>query len=339
MKKVYLQISVIVLTLGFTIIMSGCSMSTTPDSVVTVTASPTFEIPTTQPPTSTHEPTLTNTPTSSPTLTKTATASRTPTVTASPTNTATWTPVPTLHPDEALEEVLKLYADNGGCELPCWWGITPGETTWEATHQLLAPLGIIAEGASSRNGVVIFSTEFIVPKRINPRGYLGSAIWVKDGVVIAISLGGNRVMDGFDYSLAGLLEMFGQPEEIWLEIHPKSSDDKPYYYLQLFYPTLGIKIGSQRGFAQVREDVITLCPAEFSDYSKVSLGFLLWSSTETVDFKEIDKVLLDDLIPWHPDKYQLLEDLTTDIDNAAFYETYVNPNTNDCFDVALDAVP
>jgi hypothetical protein len=38
--------------------------------------------------------------------------------------------------------LAQMLADNGGCELPCWWGITPGETSWEETIRVFTEQGI-----------------------------------------------------------------------------------------------------------------------------------------------------------------------------------------------------
>ncbi|MFT3893686.1 MAG: hypothetical protein QM730_18815 [Anaerolineales bacterium] len=80
------------------------------------------------------------------------------TPTPHPTLSATQTIVPTLSTDEALQQIKELYKDNGGCDLPCWWGIVPGETTWEQTKQLLGPLGIM------KNDYF----EVLVPREMDP---------------------------------------------------------------------------------------------------------------------------------------------------------------------------
>ena len=50
-----------------------------------------------------------------------------------------FTPMPTfIHP---LETMKELYRTNGGCQLPCWWGIHPGLTTWPQVRQLLDRFG------------------------------------------------------------------------------------------------------------------------------------------------------------------------------------------------------
>ncbi len=78
------------------------------------------------------------------TITPTQRASTvTPTVTRtlSPPHLLQWTPGAKLPPDEVEKKIMSLYSNNGGCELPCWWGITPGKTTGAESLSLLAPFG------------------------------------------------------------------------------------------------------------------------------------------------------------------------------------------------------
>ncbi|MCP4538783.1 MAG: hypothetical protein GY832_16745 [Chloroflexi bacterium] len=30
---------------------------------------------------------------------------------------------------------------NGGCDLPCWWGVTPGQSEWQTVMDLTETLG------------------------------------------------------------------------------------------------------------------------------------------------------------------------------------------------------
>ena len=43
----------------------------------------------------------------------------------------TYTPFSTLSPSGSISLVLELLQNNPSCLLPCWWGITPGETSWQ----------------------------------------------------------------------------------------------------------------------------------------------------------------------------------------------------------------
>jgi hypothetical protein len=77
----------------------------------------------------------------------TETASVTPITTATAVP-PTLTPAPTLTTRQAQEMVLDLLKNNAGCELPCYWGITPGETTWQDALIYLASFSERFEGGN-----------------------------------------------------------------------------------------------------------------------------------------------------------------------------------------------
>jgi hypothetical protein len=89
--------------------------------------------------------TATVVPTRIPTLTPTSTPTPEPTLTPSPSPSPTPTSIPSLPPDEARLLFLDLLANNGNCHLPCFWGITPGVSSFQEAQAKLTPLGSIAE--------------------------------------------------------------------------------------------------------------------------------------------------------------------------------------------------
>jgi hypothetical protein len=281
-------------------------------------------------------PTATASPTFIPTETPLSTVIPTATPTPPPTPTSTRTASPTLSPDQAVEALQKLFADNGGCQPPCWWGITSGKTSWEEARAKLSPLGQIFKPLI-QNGVERYDFELIVPEEIDPLGYFWPTLWVKNGVVTAIGLNSGWISRDFDYSLAGLLSTFGRSEEIWLELYPKSIDDKPHYELDLFYPTKGILLNAT-GNAQVQGDIMTICPREFRR-GQYPPAVLFWWSPEEISYKSFGFSVLGGLTNMDTSDFYLLEDLTKNFDETAFYRTYLDSETTACFDVDLTKLP
>ena len=78
--------------------------------------------------------------------------------TMSPTQTLTPTIIPTLPMEEARTRLLDLLANNGGCHLPCLWGITPGRSSFQEAQVILAPLGSLSD----------FTSLFPSPGEISP---------------------------------------------------------------------------------------------------------------------------------------------------------------------------
>jgi len=72
------------------------------------------------------------------TTTKTLTPTLTPVATSVP------VAIPTLPEEEAHNRLLALLSNNGGCHLPCLWGITPGLSNYQDAQIILMPLGSIS---------------------------------------------------------------------------------------------------------------------------------------------------------------------------------------------------
>jgi hypothetical protein len=98
----------------------------------------------------------TNTPHISPPTRTPVPDTATPTAvpnTATPTAiplTATPKPLPTatLTNEQIDANLTELMLTNGGCELPCWWGILPGETSIDSARESLKALGASFPGAT-----------------------------------------------------------------------------------------------------------------------------------------------------------------------------------------------
>jgi hypothetical protein len=136
--------------------------------------------------------------------------SRTMTLTPKPTATTTWTPLPTLAYAEARAMVRDLLENNGGCKLPCWWGIVPGETDWSSAKQCLSQFTTVGEGQkhwfSEYSGIMQYTMWSAYQYRL---GSLtgGGGIMVKNGGIqrLLITTGTSA------YRLSQLLKEYGKP--------------------------------------------------------------------------------------------------------------------------------
>lgn len=86
---------------------------------------------------STTTPTQSETPVSSSTL-----IPPTSTSTSTPTETSTATPPVTLEPEQAKETITTLLQDSVDCEAPCFWDITPGQTTLSEVINIFIHFGL-----------------------------------------------------------------------------------------------------------------------------------------------------------------------------------------------------
>lgn len=85
------------------------------------------------------------TPTLMPAYTITVvTSTLTPVDTITPSPSPTPTNIPTLPAEDARKKLLDLLANNGDCQLPCLWGITPGKSTNQEAQSVLSSLSGIS---------------------------------------------------------------------------------------------------------------------------------------------------------------------------------------------------
>lgn len=114
--------------------------------------------PTIQPTQETHVQSPTKLP-----VTDTVFPTLTPTLTVAETfsPTATQTLLATLDPKSVKETAYPLLQDPMNCAAPCFWGITPGNTSMDKTRAFFGPLGFIhREGTDPNSGRDFYSVAY-----------------------------------------------------------------------------------------------------------------------------------------------------------------------------------
>lgn len=317
------------------ILLAGCTDLDNHDGIPSTTSTNTVEVSVSWTPiVHLSSPTATEfSPSVTPTFTPLQTKNKTP----RPKSSSTWTPIPTLPRDEAIEAMLSLYKDNEGCQLPCWWGIYPGKTTWESARKLLDPIRPTTRYVvNSTLDTYTFYLE--VSQDMHPLKYVESVLWVKDGFVRAIALNASWIKEDFDYSLSGILRTLGQPEEIWIKVNTDTMMDLPFYELDLFYPSKGILINSSGEARAVNDIAVTICPKEFRR-GKFPPGILLWDPSHLYSYQEIGSDLLGGSRDIGGESFYLLRKIAFDFNEEDFYNAYKDPTINDCFDIDMDKLP
>lgn len=188
----------------FTIILTGCGSED-----IEMTRQPT-QLPTR---TVTASATMTASPiqpTETPTITPSITPTRTPTLKPS------LTPLPTLPTETARAYVLGLLEDNGGCQLPCWWGLTPGETDWDAAEQFLASFSSLMatyRDSPMAQDFFAFSYIYYLPEPQFP-SYAEIRITIRSEKITQLNISG---IDGANaYQIRSMLKRYGQPDSVWI---------------------------------------------------------------------------------------------------------------------------
>lgn len=210
-------------------------------------------------------------------ITRTATSTATPTIAIEPTLTETpgniiptligkltLTPIQTLSTSSREEKLQELLSTNLGCKLPCYWGMMPGETTWEKAQEFLAPFAneILSGdfGYFKENGVIV--PKATTAARFTVTGYPKELVidfLVSNGTITEISV--DHDTNKIRYSLDKLLAELGQPEEILIYLEPETPTGKPWYVFHLYYPTAGV-MASFEGEAERTGGSIKYCPTE-----------------------------------------------------------------------------
>jgi hypothetical protein len=238
-----------------------------------------------------------------------------------PTNTPTWTPLPTLPPAEAQALVLELLETNGGCDLPCWWGMTPGKTEWLPSKAFLDSFAIdIYPKVNPKNTGKYYTFE--VPKLFDSDGKYNLSIHAIDGIIDTFNTSGG-------ITLSEMLSGYGIPKDI-LIFAKSSSSMLPYasYELVLYYPDQGI-FAIYEGETQHGRR-LQICQSEFiTSYPPPYL--YLWSPGKNKTFDDIREEI--QMPRGRYAIYYPLEDLSG-MSIEEFYTTYVDPmNANVCFEI------
>lgn len=194
------------------------------------------------------------------TATPTVSIVTSPNLTHTPLPTGTPTPVPTLPVEQANTKFLELLSDNGGCRLPCLWGITLGKSTYQEAQAILYPLsgisgllaGFLPEGGAifpnyaEENLKLSANVGFNVKNltgnqmvsRINfeARGMQTDGLLVYDSVLFTEWLRA--------YTLPTVLSEQGIPAAVMVSTDSGIGRGKhvPGFYVVLLYPDQGILV-------------------------------------------------------------------------------------------------
>jgi hypothetical protein len=167
--------------------------------------------------------------------------------------TRTLTPLPTFSPTMASWEIVTSHAPvplpaakakvaellktNGGCTLPCWWGIEPAKTSYTTAFNQLSPLSSFI-AVKKYDEVGSFDAEFRFPvPETNSSRELTITYKVEKEIIQLIEV--NPGKDN-QYRFSQFLKDHGDPEEVWIEglIDPGSNNP---FTLFFYYPKKGIE--------------------------------------------------------------------------------------------------
>lgn len=306
---------------------------------ISLLANCTSPLPTSPSPTERVAPQATDTLTHKPSETATRTPSSTST--PSPTPTLTWTPLPTLSAQQSQVKINELLETNGGCELPCWWGITPNETKWTETLYSIKPFIFdVQESTDVRieNGKELLYTNgqfyFDIPGEAESGQVTLGAI---DDIVIGMTV--YPPVAERRYKMHQLLALLGPPKQILINAQSSSPiSELPPTVLTLDYSDVGIWASYGYIPIQVGENLV-ICPKSrlgtVSIYDNVGGRLRLFdparNSNLSISIEEYANMVGGFTA-------MKLEDVTN-MNIESFYNTFVDPEPQVCLETPANLWP
>jgi hypothetical protein len=255
------------------------------------------------------------------TFTLTASPSSTISPTHLPTFTSAASPSPSYSPEEIQAQIDDLLATNGYCQFPCWWGLMPGETTFDEAQRFVAGLSESSAPWINERQIFAFSARIPVPEPISLLGelYYRSVSSEKTGGLLRA-----QAVFGYAYTMTEVLEMLSEPSDIQFTVSLLFYSNTYNFDLFLFYPEDGIIV---RFISQTTtpdpETEIRICDLDtkFTE-NYFGAGFLFWNPQENITFDEaIHLIFLGGL----PPDYASLENISN-MDPHTFYINFSQPD-------------
>jgi len=226
-----------------------------------------------------------------------------------------------LPADQAEARVVELLKTNNGCKLPCFWGITPGHTSWNEAKSFLEAFSSRTDGMNftKRSG---FLSEFYFPLKDNTPVDLHLRLIIDNNLIQEVSV---MDFDAPSYHLAEFLANNGMPDQVWLLTYSQVSyggGDVVPFPVYLFYKDAQMIVAYGYGQGIVKGDQITGC-------IEGSPSLYIWSLDKSLTFQEAGKLGGY----YQPsDKFLEISDATQGKLNAKkFYESFKEPRVETCF--------
>lgn len=274
--------------------------------------------------------------------------------TAHPYITITSTNLPTLSIENAQLKYLELLDSNGGCHLPCFWGMTPGISGNQDAKSVLIPLMslsrladsstspqlvnfVLSEGdLESNTKVEIYYTDDGIINRIFFQAQLFQVGVAGNPSAIKPIFNNRAFGDQFHaYTLPKILTDHGKPEVAFISTDggPERGEEVPGFYLLLVYPEQGILVNYTTS-RKIKEELVLGCPSD----AHVEIYLYPQSQNETIT-DILSETHWATIWPVPSDKagWQTIEQATS-MTLEEFYEIFHQP-TDNCIETPLDNWP
>lgn len=257
------------------------------------------------------------------TLTPTATMEATPlpTATATQTPVVTLTPLPTFAPDELETAVADLLANPMNCDVPCWWGAIPDETTFFEIHQFLELhqltdyMRYLSQEAPNDRFELLMG--YYNDENGDGRYDFRVSYGFQNDVLTSL-------VSGHAPLISDVIEKFGQPDEILISASNDVRTWPPLIKIYLVYLQESMALGYVT-VGDVQSDLVKAC---FAD----EMGFIHLKQPNSVTHR----TLYEDFSMFYPEDnlYFPLEE-ATGLTMKDFMEDFSDPTQSQCIETPI----
>ena len=245
-------------------------------------------------------------------------------------------PKPSMILPVAQEEeyLINNLASNADCELPCWWGIKPGETTSQSVQQMFLNIGKTVSRNEDSRGLQ-YRTSLLSRHSPYPFDYTVEQRWFdKNGIVNLFGVTGTALnwsppqhftQDWSRYALHEALARYGVPSKVLVHYW----DFGWRYDITLVYEDKGflIRYSGLIGDGEIDYDKpLNICPTQNKPF-EITIWMTQPASKALANF-EYGRW---DLSPSHSPMPALEE--VSGMTVQDFYQTFLNPNATTCLTV------
>lgn len=269
---------------------------------------------------------------------------------------------------QILSEFIQ---NNGGCELPCLWGITPGISTKSDVQKLKDFFKSGASEVSNENDSVAVESYYVLDQ-VNPKSVL-EVTFMQNRSIVSFSINfiysrkstfEQIILESFSsrrvgmkpdevltyadddpyykemtkfYSLDRILTLFGAPEKILIQAHPDDAGHPspparyPFNFL-LYYPDQNSAF-MYMAKRESKDSSFSGCPM------KAEVKVSVWDPVELTSADDSEKGIIggNRIIPGLMLYFQPIH-AVTDTDIATFYEMFKD-GADDCVYTPQDKWP
>ena len=188
--------------------------------------------------------------------------------------------IPTLTAEQERTFVLDMLANNGGCELPCWWGIKPAVATLQTLRDRFGRP--FKKGLPRQDGTTLYEAYYDLLNSAGVVGYYVNLGFVEqDGIIRAIEVD-SAIHAGMEtgylsqgwqlYSIDQVLTQYGVPSRVQLQLVPPIElGAHPAYALTVVYEGHGFWIRYEGPATyDIKKAIVHACPS-FAEVDHVKL--------------------------------------------------------------------